>query len=72
MKLIRFGNPGEEKPGLQLADGRNIDASGFGADYDEAFFGGDGLVLARAVGLFVTLFFLCSDLFVEGFLCCFY
>ena len=22
MKLIRFGNPGEEKPGLQLEDGR--------------------------------------------------
>ena len=43
MKLIRFGNPGAEKPGLQLADGRRIDASGFGSDYDEAFFGGDGL-----------------------------
>ena len=27
MKLIRFGNPGEEKPGLQLEDGRRIDAS---------------------------------------------
>lgn len=43
MKLIRFGNPGHEKPGLLLADGRRIDASGFGSDYDEAFFGGDGL-----------------------------
>lgn len=43
MKLIRFGNPGAEKPGLQLADGRRVDASGFGSDYDEAFFGGDGL-----------------------------
>ena len=43
MKLIRFGNPGAEKPGLQLADGRRIDASAFGSDYDEAFFGGDGL-----------------------------
>jgi len=43
MKLIRFGNPGAEKPGLQLADGRNIDANDFGSDYDEAFFGGDGL-----------------------------
>ena len=43
MKLIRFGLPGEEKPGLQLADGRNIDASAFGQDYDEAFFGGDGM-----------------------------
>lgn len=43
MKLIRFGSPGEEKPGLLLSDGRRVDASGFGADYDEAFFGGDGL-----------------------------
>ena len=43
MKLIRFGNPGQEKPGLQLADGRRIDASTFGSDWNEAFFGGDGL-----------------------------
>lgn len=43
MKLIRFGEPGNEKPGLQLEDGRRIDASAFGQDYDEAFFGGDGL-----------------------------
>lgn len=43
MKLIRFGNSGEEKPGLILADGRRIDASAFGSDYDERFFGGDGL-----------------------------
>lgn len=43
MKLIRFGNPGEEAPGLQLEDGRRIDASAFGEDYDESFFGGDGL-----------------------------
>lgn len=48
MKLIRFGNPGAEKPGLQLADGRWIDASGFGSDYDEAFFGGDGLARLKA------------------------
>ena len=44
MKLIRFGQPGAERPGLLLADGTRIDASGFGGDYDEAFFGGDGLV----------------------------
>jgi 2,4-diketo-3-deoxy-L-fuconate hydrolase len=48
MKLIRFGNPGAEKPGLQLADGRWIDASAFGSDYDEAFFGGDGLARLAA------------------------
>ncbi len=43
MKLIRFGEAGAEKPGLLLDDGRRIDASDFGQDYDEAFFGGDGL-----------------------------
>jgi 2,4-diketo-3-deoxy-L-fuconate hydrolase len=48
MKLIRFGNPGQEKPGLLLPGGRRIDASGFGSDYDEAFFGGDGLSRLKA------------------------
>lgn len=43
MKLIRFGAANQEKPGLQLDDGHRIDASAFGSDYDEAFFGGDGL-----------------------------
>ena len=43
MKLIRFGPAGAERPGVQLPDGRRIDASGFGEDYDEAFFGSDGL-----------------------------
>ena len=43
MKLIRYGAPGHEIPGLLLDDGRRLDASGFGSDYDEAFFGGDGL-----------------------------
>jgi 2-keto-4-pentenoate hydratase/2-oxohepta-3-ene-1,7-dioic acid hydratase in catechol pathway len=44
MKLIRFGEPGREKPGVLLENGKRIDAttSGIG-DYDEAFFGGDGL-----------------------------
>jgi 2-keto-4-pentenoate hydratase/2-oxohepta-3-ene-1,7-dioic acid hydratase in catechol pathway len=43
MKLIRFGSPDHEKPGVLLDDGRRIDVSAFGADYDEGFFGGDGL-----------------------------
>ena len=43
MKLIRFGAPNQEKPGLQLDDGRRIDTSAFGSDYNETFFGGDGL-----------------------------
>jgi 2-keto-4-pentenoate hydratase/2-oxohepta-3-ene-1,7-dioic acid hydratase in catechol pathway len=43
MKLIRVGEPGGERPGLQLEDGRRVDASAFGEDWDERFFGGDGL-----------------------------
>src|SRR6266508_2937156 len=43
MKLIRFGEPGRERPGLLLPDGRRVDASGFGSDYDETFFGSGGL-----------------------------
>ncbi len=44
MKLIRFGEPGEEKPGVLLEDGVRLDASGFGADYDEKFFERDGIM----------------------------
>jgi len=47
MKLIRFGDPGREKPGLQLEDGTRVDASAIGSDYDEAFFGGNGLARLR-------------------------
>jgi 2,4-didehydro-3-deoxy-L-rhamnonate hydrolase len=42
MKLIRFGPMGREKPGVLLADGARIDASSFGEDWNEAFFGSDG------------------------------
>jgi hypothetical protein len=38
MKLIRFGINGQEKPGLELADGSRIDVSAFGEDYNELFF----------------------------------
>jgi 2-keto-4-pentenoate hydratase/2-oxohepta-3-ene-1,7-dioic acid hydratase in catechol pathway len=48
MKLIRFGSSGEEKPGLLLPGGKRIDASGFGEDFDERFFGGDGLARLAA------------------------
>ena len=47
MKLIRFGAPGSERPGVQLEDGTRIDASSFGSDYDEHFFGGNGLARLR-------------------------
>jgi 2-keto-4-pentenoate hydratase/2-oxohepta-3-ene-1,7-dioic acid hydratase in catechol pathway len=43
MKLIRFGEPGREKPGVILEGGKRIDVSAAISDYDEAFFGGDGL-----------------------------
>jgi 2,4-didehydro-3-deoxy-L-rhamnonate hydrolase len=44
MKLIRFGEPGSEKPGLyDTRTATRVDASAFGRDYDEAFFASDGL-----------------------------
>lgn len=39
MKLLRFGTPGSENPGIQLEDGRRIDVSGFGMDWNAEFFG---------------------------------
>lgn len=43
MKLIRFGAVGNEKPGIELSDGTRLDVSAFGSDYDEAFFGNNGI-----------------------------
>ena len=43
MKLMRWGEPGREKPGLILPDGSRIDATSLGEDYDEKFFGTGGL-----------------------------
>ncbi|MEQ8835859.1 MAG: fumarylacetoacetate hydrolase family protein, partial [Lacipirellulaceae bacterium] len=48
MKLIRFGEVDQEKPGLQLADGKRIDCSAFGEDYSETFFATDGLARLEA------------------------
>ena len=42
MKLIRFGEPGNEKPGI-FADGKRFDLSGQVKDYDEAFFSSNSL-----------------------------
>lgn len=42
MKLIRFGEVGSEKIGVQI-DTVNYDVSAFGGDYDEHFFEGGGL-----------------------------
>lgn len=44
MKLIRCGAPGKERPGIQLTDGTRLDVSAFGEDYNEVFFGSDGLL----------------------------
>src|SRR6202048_3918791 len=43
MKLIRFGEKGQEKPGAILKDGSRIDASAIASDYDEEFFASGGL-----------------------------
>jgi 2,4-didehydro-3-deoxy-L-rhamnonate hydrolase len=43
MKLIRFGDAGKEKPGIELKNGKRIDVSGFGEDYTEDFFAVDGI-----------------------------
>ena len=43
MKLIRFGDPGDERPGVILEDGARVDVSSYVADYDENFFNGNGL-----------------------------
>ncbi|HEY5218613.1 MAG TPA: fumarylacetoacetate hydrolase family protein, partial [Gemmatimonadaceae bacterium] len=42
MKLIRFGEPGHERPGVLWTDGRRLDVRGFGEDWNEAFFASDG------------------------------
>lgn len=47
MKLIRYGNLGQEKMGIQI-DAKYYDLSAFGGDYNEQFFGGDGLEKLKA------------------------
>jgi len=43
MKLIRFGQAGQEAPGIVTDDGTRLDVSAFVRDYDESFFANDGL-----------------------------
>ena len=43
MKLIRFGDLNYEKPGILTDDGRRFDVSDFLSEYDENFFGRDGI-----------------------------
>jgi 2-keto-4-pentenoate hydratase/2-oxohepta-3-ene-1,7-dioic acid hydratase in catechol pathway len=47
MRLIRFGAPGAEKPGLLLKDDTRVDASSALGDYDEPFFANDGVEKLR-------------------------
>ncbi|WP_266202391.1 fumarylacetoacetate hydrolase family protein [Pontibacter kalidii] len=47
MKLIRFGEPGQEKAGVILNDVK-YDVSAFGEDYNEQFFQRDGLERLKA------------------------
>ncbi len=50
MKLIRWGNPGQEKTGVIINDTK-YDTSAFGEDYNETFFANDGL---KRLSKFVT------------------
>ncbi len=43
MKFIRFGDAGQEQPGIQDENGKNLDCSSFGEDWNEHFFTSDGL-----------------------------
>jgi 2,4-diketo-3-deoxy-L-fuconate hydrolase len=47
MKLLRFGPSGHEKTAVLLPDGRRLDVSAAFPDYDEKFFGTDGLARLR-------------------------
>ena len=43
MYLMRVGAPGAEKPVVRVDDTHYVDVSDLARDFDEAFFGGDGL-----------------------------
>lgn len=43
MKLFRFGEFEQEKPAVQMLDGKKLDVSAFGEDYNESFFSHDGI-----------------------------
>jgi 2-keto-4-pentenoate hydratase/2-oxohepta-3-ene-1,7-dioic acid hydratase in catechol pathway len=43
MKLVRYGEVGNECPGVVLPDGTNIDVSEFTSNFDEHFFADDGV-----------------------------
>jgi 2,4-didehydro-3-deoxy-L-rhamnonate hydrolase len=47
MKLVRLGEPGAERPGVRISDDSYIDVSDVVDDFNEAFFGSDGLARLR-------------------------
>lgn len=47
MKLIRYGEAGKETAGIQDENGRNLDCSLFGEDWNEHFFASNGLERLR-------------------------
>ena len=48
MKLIRFGEPGKEKPGI-IENDKWYDVSSFIKDYDEDFFTNDGIIRLKKI-----------------------
>ncbi len=48
MKLIRYGDPGKEKPGVIIGE-KYFDVSDHFRDYDESFFENDGLVSLQKI-----------------------
>jgi 2,4-diketo-3-deoxy-L-fuconate hydrolase len=49
MRLLRFGEPGREKPGVELADGTRLDVSEWIPDFNPAFFANDGVARLKQV-----------------------
>ena len=47
MKLIRFGEVNKEKPGIQFDNNKRFDVSSFVDDYNESFFGDNGIEKLR-------------------------
>lgn len=49
MKLLRFGPPGQERPGVLVRDGEAVDVSAHVDDYDRSFFANGGLDRLQSV-----------------------
>ena len=49
MHLMRLGDPGAERPVVRVDEASYVDVSDEVADFDEAFFGGDGIERLRAL-----------------------